>query len=225
MVNAAPLFKAHSLEAQAQSLANFLPNGSLYSGKNVQTSVFRSLLRGLAHCLKDAESLLITFDDELDISQTTAFLESWEKTLGIPDECFDTNVSIAVRRQQVLIKLAALGVQTVDDFKNLALIYGIEIEIDGGIIHGSFPFTFPIIFFDTVKEARFTMVVFYEVAQAYTFPYTYPLIFGGLEIPVLECLFRKLVPANVDVQFWQVDEVDVFGGSGFDSGFDSGFGG
>lgn len=222
MANSALLFKRHSLESHAQALANFLPSGDLYRAKNVRDSVFRMLLRGLAHCNQDAESLLCTFDSELDIATTTAFLEAWEETVGIPDECFDRNVSVDIRRQQVLIKLASLGVQTEEDFVNLAAIYGVEIVIHPGIIHGAFPFEFPIIFFDSLKEARFTMLVFYEIAQAYTFPYTFPLIFGGLEIPILECLFRKLVPANVDVQFWQVEEVDVFSRA-FDSGFSGGF--
>lgn len=224
MATPTPLFKSHSLEAHAQALANFLPNGELFRAKNIRDSVFRMLLRGLAHCNQDAESLIRTFDAELDISTTTAFLEAWEATVGIPDECFDRNVSVEIRRQQVLIKLASLGVQTADDFINLAAMYGVEIAIEPGLYHGAFTFTFPIIFFDSVKKARFTMLVFYEIAQAYTFPYTFPLIFGGLEIPILECLFRKLVPANVDVQFWQIEEVDVLNDRGFDSGFSSGFG-
>jgi uncharacterized protein YmfQ (DUF2313 family) len=218
------VFRPHTLEQHAQALANFLPSGRLFTAKNVRDSVYRMLLRGLAHTEQDAESLLVTFSKELDISTTTAFLEPWERTVGIPDECFDTNTTLEIRRQQVLIKLAALGVQTEQDFIDLAAMYGVEITIASGIEHNAFTLTFPIVFFDTAKQARFTMLVFYEIDQAYTFPYTFPIIFSGREIPVIECLFRKLVPANVDLKFIQVDSVDPIDDSAFNNGFSDGFG-
>lgn len=221
---AVKLFAPHTLEQHAQAIANFLPSGRLFVAKNVRDSVYRMILRGLAHTEQDAESLLIAFSDELDISTTTAFLEPWERTLGIPDECFDTNTTLEIRRQQVLIKLAALGVQTEQDFIDLAAIYGVRIAIESGITHFAFTLTFPIIFFDTAKDARFTMLVFYETPVASTFTLTFPFVFGGAEIPVIECLFRKLVPANVDLRFIQVDSVDPPIGRGFSSGFSSGFG-
>lgn len=221
---AVKLFDRHTLEQHAQAIANFLPSGRLFVAKNVQDSVYRMILRGLAHTNQDAESLIATFADELDISTTTAFLEAWEKTLGIPDECFDTNVDLETRRQQVLIKLAALGVQTEQDFIDLAAMYGVEIAINSGIEHFAFTLTFPIVFFPNAKSARFTMLVFYETPVASTFTLTFPFVFGGAAVPIIECLFRKLVPANVDVQFINVDSVDPISASGFSSGFSSGFG-
>lgn len=220
---AVKLFSPHTLEQHAQAIANFLPSGRLFVAKNIRDSVYRMILRGLAQTNLDAESLLITFADELDISTTTAFLEPWERTLGIPDECFDTNTTIEIRRQQVLIKLAALGVQTEQDFIDLAAMYGVEIVIKSGIEHNAFTLTFPIVFFDTAKAARFTMLVFYEIDQAYTFPYTFPIMFGGREIPIIECLFRKLVPANVDLLFFQVDSIDPIIDRAFNNGFSAGF--
>lgn len=220
---AVKIFEPHSLEQHAQAIANFLPSGRLFVAKNVRDSVYRMILRGLAHTEQDAESLLITFADELDISTTTAFLEPWERTLGIPDECFDTNTTLEIRRQQVLIKLAALGVQTEQDFIDLAAMYGVRIAINSGIQHYAFTMIFPIIFFDTAKDARFTMVVFYETPVASTFTLTFPFVFGGAAIPVIECLFRKLVPANVDLKFIQVDSVDPVTDRAFNSGFSGGF--
>jgi len=41
-----------------------------------------------------------------------AFLDEWERALGIPDDCFDLANTDDERRINILTKLAALGVQT-----------------------------------------------------------------------------------------------------------------
>jgi len=68
------------------------------------------------------------------------------------------------------------------------------------------------------------MVVLYEVAQAFTFTYTFPIIFGDAAIPILECLFKQLAPANTDVIFRQIDEIDPLLNKAFGLGNSSGFG-
>jgi len=217
------LFECHDVTEHAQAIAKFLPGGRLFEAAFIPDTIYNMFLRGLGRTNQDVEDLLKLFDDELDINTTTCFLEAWEETVGIPDECFDTNVDIQTRRQQVLIKLASLGVQTEEDFEELAALYGVEIEIIAGSDAGVFTYTFPILLFSSATTARFTMVVVYEVAEANTFTYTFPIIFGDAAIPILECLFRKLAPANVDVLFRQVDQVDPFQPTAFSSGFDDGF--
>jgi len=218
------MFKQHSIEEHASAIAAYLPNGRLFEAKNIDGSLYRMFLKGLAHTNQDVESMLMLFEQEIDISQTTLFITEWEKTVGIPDSCFDTNVSLETRRKQVILKLASLGVQTSDDFINLAAIYGVTITITSGIVYDSFPMTFPIIFFNNAKEARFTMVVTYYIEAQYRFPYTFPIVFGNQSIPILECLFRKLAPANVDVYFLQSDQKPSPPNTGgFSFGFNEGF--
>lgn len=217
------LFECHDVTEHAQAIAKFLPGGRAFEAAAIPDTVYNMFLRGIGSINKQAEDFIKLFDTELDINTTTAFLEPWENTLGIPDECFDTNTDIQTRRQQVLIKLASLGVQTEQDFIDLARLYGIEITILTGSEAGRFPFTFPVILFDTSKEAKFTMLVVYEVAQAFTFTYNFPVIFGDSAIPILECLFRKLAPANVNVIFKQVDEIDPLLDRSFNNGFSDGF--
>lgn len=218
------MFRQFDLESHAQALADYLPNGRLFEGKNIPDSIYRMFLRGLAHTQQDAEAFIALFEHEIDISQTTLLLEEWERTVGIPDQCFNTNVSIEVRRRQVLVKLASLGVQTEEDFINLAAMYGVTITIKSGVRYFAFPMIFPIIFFNNIKESRFTMIVEYFVEAQNRFPYTFPIIFGDQSIPTLECLFRKLVPANVDVYFLQSDaRPNPPNTGGFSFGFSDGF--
>lgn len=217
------IFTCHTLEQHTQVLADYLPNGELFAAKNIRDSLYRMFLRGLAHTEQDAESFLCLFDKELDIRTTTAFLEEWEATVGIPDDCFTNDTDIETRRAQVLIKLAALGVQTEQEFVDLAALYGVQIEIDSGSEHNIFTLNFPLIFFQTAKVARFTMIVFYDLAETATFTYTYPIPFGNAVIPILECLFRKLVPANVDLLFLRSDLPDPVYNRAFSLGFSAGF--
>jgi len=218
------MFDLHTIEQHAQALANYLPNGRLFEAKNINDSLMRMYLRGLAHANQDAESFLILFEQEMDVSNTTLFIEEWERTVGIPDDCFNTNTTIEIRRQQVLMKLASLGVQTEADFVNLAAIYGVTITIYSGIKYNAFPITFPIILFDSAKEARFNMVVEYFVEAQNRFTYTFPIVFGDQDIPIIECLFRKLIPANVDLYFLQSDAAPTPPNTGsFSFGFSEGF--
>jgi hypothetical protein len=64
-----------------------------------------------------------------------------------------------------------------------------------------FPLPFPLNFFEgTGVEARHT--VFIELPNSeYVFPLSFPLNFAGSSGTVLQCVFRKLFPANTDVIF------------------------
>jgi uncharacterized protein YmfQ (DUF2313 family) len=162
----------------------------------------RSLLQGLATELIRSSELLALFRDQILPDETILFLDEWEAAVGIPDDCFDGQGSDAKRRRDVLAKLASLGVQTAEDFKALAQIFGLGVIITGGSVHGTFPFTFPMILFPDERTARHTIVVdVMENPVGNVFPYTFPLTFGDPLTTLVECLFRKLKPANCDLLF------------------------
>lgn len=217
------LFECHNTDENAQSIADYLPNGQLFAAKNIPDSVYRMLLRGFGRFDKDAEAFLCLFADELDISNTTAFINEWEDSVGIPDGCFTKNKPIETRRLQVLLKLAAMGVQTAQDFIDLAALLGIYIEIVPGAEAGGFTYTFPIIFAETGKEAKFTMIVLYLETATEVFPYTFPIVFGESALSILRCLFSKLKPANVKLIFRQIDDPGPSAPGAFSLGFSDGF--
>lgn len=199
------LIEKHNQAEQADSLAAYLPGGRLFDAGTIDGTKIRQLLLGMAKELGMSEGYLKTISNEYDIAKTTLFIDEWEAAVGIPDSCFKGNGTIEQRRQDVLIKLAALGVQTSEDLIELGSIIGVVIYIDAGYdVAGVFPATFPFIFFSTTTEARFTIVVNYSVTGVETFPLTFPFTFGTNEIAVLECLFNRLKPANCQVLFRQV---------------------
>ena len=195
---------ALSHEQHTQILADYLPGGRLFVAKNIADSNFRKLLRGLSYELFTADGYLRDFQEDINPSTTTYFIGEWERALGIPDSCFSGDGSLTERRRDVVVKLASLGIQSADDFVDLGALFGITVEVRSGRYFNTFPLIFPILLGSTEKEARFTIVVDFTVEGVSRFPLTFPFTFGNDTIAVLECLFRKLKPANCDILFRQV---------------------
>ena len=191
-----------TVEEQAQSLANYLPGGQVFGPKNKNNSNLRKLLRGMAGELFTADGYIRTYQQEIIPDGTVLFIGEWEKAVGIPDSCFPGTGSIDERRLHVLVKLASLGVQTAQDFVDLAALFSVTITVTAGSTPGGFPMTFPIRLFG--PAAYFTIIIQFTVQSANRFPLTYPITFGDGTIALLECLFTKLKPANCDLIFEQV---------------------
>lgn len=194
-----------------QSLADNLPDGELYRAKNMPESTFRELLYALALEIGRVEGLIEFIADDYYIWTTEALLESWERAVGIPDSCFKTTgLSLDERRRNVIAKFALMNIITRDDFVLLAEFFGFRIEITNGYkeVNGNaFPLTFPFVFSDSSKEARFTMIVkFLDKVDPNVFPFTFPITFGDDETSFLRCVFRKLKPAYCRIIFLYLGE-------------------
>jgi len=197
------LFERRDLEQYTKSLADYLPGGCLFASASVQDSNFRKLLRGMAGELFRSNGLLKEYSEQIIPDQTIKFIDEWESALGIPDNCFSGAGTLTERRRDILAKLAALGVQTAQDFVDLAATFGVTVTVNGGIEEITFPLVFPIVMFDTKKEARFTIIVRFTDQAANRFPLVFPFTFGSGELAILECLFTELKPANCDIIFIQ----------------------
>jgi len=198
------LFERRNIEQYTNSLADYLPGGCLFASKSIQDSNFRKLLTGMSGELFRANGLLKEYSEQILPDQTVKFIEEWESALGIPDACFNGTGTLDERRRDILVKLAALGVQTAQDFEDLGDTFGISVTVASGRDGITFPLVFPVLMFTTVTEARFTIVIKFTVQEANRFTLTFPFTFGDGNIAILECLFRKLKPANCNLIFQQV---------------------
>lgn len=203
MVN---LTETHNIEQQTDSLADYMPSGYVFEAKKVPDTNLRKLLEGFAGLLVDAEEKINLVASEYDITTTTEFIEEWEGFVGIPSDCFLVADTLEQRRKNVLIKLTALGVQTKEEFEALGVLLGITITVSPVAEYAVFPMTFPIIFFDSAKAARFTMLVEYECEGNCAFPYIFPLEFDSQLVETMKCIIRKLTPANVALMFRRTGE-------------------
>ncbi|MEE9222974.1 MAG: putative phage tail protein [Nitrosomonadaceae bacterium] len=142
------LITRHTKTEMISSLAAYLPGGELFEAAFIPGTNFNALLAGLSGELLRAENFMFLYNSQFIPDDTTVFIEEWESALAIPDDCFiidesDTNEQ---RRLNILVKLASLGVQTVDDFENLAAILGFaDVQVlpgvgsdDESILNGSF---------------------------------------------------------------------------------------
>lgn len=215
---AGKLFKEKSVEEQTTSLASFMPGGRPFLAARLPSTTLRNMLYGLSGELFRADNQLNDITYEHQIDQTTQLIEQWESALGIPDHCFGNTGTLAERRNNVIIKLGHMGVQSAQDFIDLALLVGYVVHIIPGADRGVFPLGFPAYIFDRAQTARFLMVTVVETLEIpLHFPYDFPIVFGSGINTVLECLFRQLKPANVELAFEYIlpDELALITEDGF----------
>ena len=199
---AGKLFNDTTQTDETNALASFMPGGRAFLAAKLPSTTLRTLLYGLAAELVRVNAQINEITYEHQIDQTTLLIEQWESALGIPDCCFTNTGTLAQRRENVLIKLASCGVQSKQDFIDLAALLGYTVTITPGAERGIFPLTFPLYFFDCAQTARFLMIVTVDTTQVpNTFPFTFPFTFGSNIITGIECLFGKLKPANVEIIF------------------------
>ena len=204
------LFDPYSVDENALLLAAHLPIGRAWQRGFSPDSNLGKFLRGLAAEFYRYEVLADHISKEMDINQTNDLLIEWEKSVGIPDSCFiqlDTK-TIAERRNAILQKFSNFGgVQVAEDFERVALSFGITCDVYGGASGSGFmfPLSFPIHFttsFGSYLEATNTIIV--EITGTYTTSYTFalpfPIPFSSGPQTFLQCIFRKLAPANVEVE-------------------------
>lgn len=179
-------FKKHSNQEQADSIASYMFGGKLAIAARTPETNIRLFLEGLAVELERVEQELINYTSNYIVDNGTAFIEEWEASVGIPDDCFSQSEDDATRQRQILTKLAMRGAQTQPDFVRIAKVLGFDVNIVAGIDSDQ-----P----GTDKELRFTIVVEFT-ASAEGFPYTFPFIFGSEAEAVLRCIFSKIKPSN-----------------------------
>lgn len=184
-------------------LAQHLPSGPAWEAKIRPESNFYKILRGLVKELSRVEAQIQDVADEHDIDQTLNLLPEWEESVGIPDSCFTTEVSLEQRRTNVKLKLGRLnGTVTNQDFVDIAEILGFEVEIIPGSTFALFPLSFPLPFVASPTVARFTMrVQVNNTPPPGVFPIAFPLIFTGASSNILECVFNILKPAVTVIDF------------------------
>lgn len=195
-------FFAPNASAQADRFAAHLPIGGVYEAAWRNDSNLRKLLRGLGEELFRVEAEIFRLCMEFDPSRTMDLISEWETSVGIPDSCFKTTASLQERRNQVLVKLRGFIVRSAADFIALAALFGEVIVIEPGKHRGVYPMCYPVIYYPTAEQARFTMIVHFPEVAAATYPLgPYPFPYVRQRLGIVECLIRRVRPANVNVVF------------------------
>jgi len=195
--------KNNTVEGQARQLARHYPSGRVWVNTFKPGSNIGKMVTSLAREWLRSEAFAAMCVDELDINQTTALIEKWEESVGIPDALFSNTVDINMRRLQVLQRLIDFGgAQTLEDFQEIAALFGFAGATI--IVSGAgrvFPLTFPLSFSTGGGVASKSTVYVILPSSVYVFPMPFPLLFSANSGLVLEGIFRSLFPANVDIVF------------------------
>lgn len=192
------LFKKQTEESITNSTSAFMPGGRSFAAKGRDGSILRKFLQGVSKELFRIDEQMNLMSEDYDINKTTQFIEQWESAVGIPDDCFGGTGTLEDRRKAVLAKLAKMNLTTEQDFIDLATFFGVSVTIRSGKEASVFPMTFPIVLFGSDKEARFTMVVEFGTPTD-GFPFVFPFVFTESANNLVQCLFNKLKPANVQI--------------------------
>ena len=199
-------FTPTSIDQQGLRIAQFLPTGKAWDAATDTNKNMGKLFRGLGVELYRLELLIQTVNREGDINQTVELIRDWETAVGIPDDCFTdiTDVSeqgLIDRRNNVILKLQNIRIQSAQDYIDLALnSFGETIAVTPGGEAGLFPLKFPFVFFASGKVAKFTIIIDFEENES-IFPLPFPFPFVTGVTGVLQCVFTKIKPANCNILF------------------------
>jgi len=196
------LFNILTPDQQAILLAKYLPSGkALIAKDNINSNLYK-FIKSQAQEFSLISSKLNETICEYDAQKTTKYVEEYERMLGIPEAgCFNTNVTIVRRRNQIYAKLLAIGTQTCDDLVKVIAALGITITCKTGFECGVFPVSFPWCFFgDTVAASHTLRITFIGFTDSNLFPVSFPWFFSGESyINNVKCFIESLIPANCRV--------------------------
>lgn len=197
-----PLFQPRTLEDHTDSIANYLPGGDVFQAKFLEGKKLRKYLRSVATELARYHTVLEETATEHHINETQNLINEWESAMGIPGTCFNNTGTLEQRRRNVLLKLTGLHGSTAEDFINLAKTLGYTILVEPARYHGMFPAAFPVYFYDAGKTVQFTIIITLPPDENIdSFPLEFPFKFMKPSNSLLQCIFNRMRPANVNIHY------------------------
>lgn len=171
-------------------LKSFLPPGDLLLGLNFTNNNIRRLIEALSKEYCRIGNDIADFIEDFIPDRTQNFLEEWERSLKIPDDCIPLADTDDERRENILLKLRSLTIQTEEDLIDLATKLGFTLTVNP--LDNIFPpYCVPFLPL-TDPECRF--IIEYESDYAS----------DPVKGETLQCLLTKLSPAYIKIIFVQV---------------------
>ena len=189
-------------EAQAQLIANYLPQGKFWEAKNIQESDLRKLLNAFGKEFVNIEDSLAWLRRETNMRTTFDLIDFWEKKYGIPDDdgvFIVEDKTIEERRFNLYIKELMDGADRSADWENIALQFGFVCKVYPASVTSHFPYQFPIRF---LNRPRYTIIVdIYDVDTPSVFPLQFPFTFGENRVILLHKVFNIIKPSDCDIVY------------------------
>lgn len=182
--------------------AGYLLDGRHMRAKHIPSKIMFKYNRALSKVFSRVEKALNDFVDGKLITKSTAFLDDWEKTTGIPDNSLPGTGDVESRRRQTQMKLSVEGVYSADDWVWICSIMGFIVQVIPG--HTLYLSGDPRVSFATEKESKFTTVFEVDrnlstpVNDSPSFPVSWPWFFYSNDLEVLKDFVLEYIDTNVN---------------------------
>jgi uncharacterized protein YmfQ (DUF2313 family) len=160
--------KEYTIEDCINFYISNLPHGLAWNSKHNKTSFLYAIIYAKAKLLYGRLNKMRDFFNELNPTTTINLINDWELLCGLPDVNLPPPVTIDERRMQVISRLVARKLITLQDFKDLLntlklpFIDIYHINSDNSLYNQKFPFRFPIWFLSDLQAKLGVIVELYE---------------------------------------------------------------
>lgn len=220
-----------------QTLLAHFPFGHAWLALVTVGKVMYGLARACARSYDDAWCALQSLARELDYRTTDQMLVEWETALSLPDRCLPASTSIDDRRRWVAFRLDKRRWNTLQDWYDLAAMYGLTVRITPGWVvqrPSLFSKIFPVPIRVFPKLGRFRVYIDVLGQEYGGFPYDgtsitehkFPIPLGGAPayISQFRCMIERVAPANILIIWNEFPAVPPHGtGYTFTDDFDTEF--
>lgn len=191
-----------SLENEIKILASILPTGQFWRAKNKPGYNIYELIKAFASVYNQFRFYANDQAKEIILTETTQYIELWERLVGIPDEIFtiipDT---LEERIRLVMVKLIGLKSHTQKEILNLLQKIYPEITglvITSGVDRLTFGNNFPMLFCANRGQANnyiFVKIVGLDTTNTFG-SNVFPMPFTSSKIDIIRAILEAVKPFN-----------------------------
>lgn len=168
-------------------------------------TVVQALNKAFAYSILDFKNALQVLVDESNPANANVFIDEWEKMVGIPDDIFVVESTLEKRVQNVLFKMTNGIEPTKAGIKELAEIFGAEVEFESWQDKHRLPIRLP---YHLIKQELRPYVIYIKIitpseqsAENSILPKRLPFLLIKRQISGLEDIIKKIIPATHNVIF------------------------
>ncbi len=195
---------------EQETLERHLPGGIAWDAWRTPGKVAYRLMQALAKPFADASAALCRLVLELSPYTTDELLPEWERALSLPDACLPPVTTLDERRARLVFRLQRRRWTTVQDWYDLATLFGLRVRITPGWLvqkPALYAFTYPKRYDIFPKLGRFRVYINVDGFRPGGYPYGdgtagpgYPIPYGdATDSDRFRCIIERVRPANVVV--------------------------
>ena len=186
----------------ARITTEYSPSGKIFAKRRDTSSNLYKFFDGVS---KEQGRIIDTLNglfDGLFPKTSTDLLEYHELDLGIPDDIFSGQGSIEDRQRDVIVKKYMMRGNRLQDFYDIANIYGVTVTIKTGLQVAVFPLLFPIVFSADADAERNTLYITISTDADFIFPLPFPIQFASeSNVDKVKKIYNHIKPATTRIVY------------------------